>query len=61
MSDPEKWCNRSPGDVSVELEEHSAGNVEAAVQRLPPDVREHDVSRAAYEKLRVLLGVSGRS
>lgn len=33
MSDPEKWCNRSPGDLSVELEEHSAGNVEAAVQR----------------------------
>ncbi len=37
------------------------GDVEAAVQRLPPDVREHDVSRAAYEKLRVLLGVSGWS
>jgi acyl-CoA reductase-like NAD-dependent aldehyde dehydrogenase len=33
MSDPQKWRNRSPGDLSVELEEHSAGNVEAAVQR----------------------------
>jgi hypothetical protein len=61
---------RPPGRPAADLSldvlraarlELTRGDVEAAVERLPPDVREHNVSRAAFEKLRVLLGVSGRS
>ncbi|MFZ4683008.1 MAG: aldehyde dehydrogenase family protein [Terrimicrobiaceae bacterium] len=33
MSDPRTWRNRSPGDLSVALEEQAAGDVAAAVER----------------------------